>query len=100
MDRTHWNLTEGASKLGPSIKDTGAVGRRFPDVGPILSGYSAVHLDLWRVDLGGDPFNWKGTGGLPSQGGVEYFREATYQTVLHDMVLPPPSWRRPYGQRS
>ena len=43
----------------------------------------------WCGDLGGDPYNWESTGGLPSQGGVTDHREEIAEKSRWVMGLTP-----------
>ena len=47
----------------------------------IISGHSAGCLDIWSRDWGVDPSNWKGTGGLTTQGGMADYGEAIAATI-------------------
>ena len=51
--------------MGVAVKNHGMGGGRRADVGPLLQYSFPGSLDLWLVDMGGNPFHWKDYGGLP-----------------------------------
>ena len=88
LSGSHWQPTKGVAELGPSVDNNGEGGCGCADVGKFLPGHYTDRPNFWILDMGGDPLQQEGPGGVPPPGAMMDWREATTSTIQCNLILP------------